>query len=56
MCGIYRITNQVNNKIYIGQSIYIEKRFINHKSTIYNIESESYEYPLYRAIRKYVRE
>ena len=30
---IYKITNIVNNKIYIGQTIQpIEKRFIQHKS------------------------
>lgn len=27
ICGIYKITNQVNGKCYIGQSINIEKRW-----------------------------
>lgn len=31
MTGIYKITNLVNNKIYIGQSICIEKRWEDHK-------------------------
>jgi group I intron endonuclease len=31
MIGIYKITNQVNNKCYIGQSTDIEKRFGEHK-------------------------
>lgn len=29
-CGIYSITNTVNNKIYIGQSMKIENRIKNH--------------------------
>lgn len=30
MVGIYKITNLVNNKVYIGQSINIEKRIKEH--------------------------
>ena len=30
-CGIYKITNLINNKIYIGQSINIEKRWACEK-------------------------
>ena len=30
MIGIYKITNEVNNKVYIGQSINIEKRVKEH--------------------------
>lgn len=33
-CGIYWITNLVNNKIYIGSSINIKKRFNQHKSNL----------------------
>lgn len=32
-CGIYKIQNLINNKIYIGQSINIEKRLSAHKSS-----------------------
>lgn len=32
MIGIYKITNLVNNKVYIGQSISIERRFKDHVS------------------------
>ena len=32
ICGIYKITNIINNKTYIGQSIDIRKRFIHHTS------------------------
>ena len=31
MTGIYQITNKVNGKFYIGQSIDIEERFLAHK-------------------------
>ena len=31
-CGIYAITNKKTGKMYIGQSIHIERRFIEHKS------------------------
>jgi len=53
MIGIYKITNQINNKSYIGQSKDIKKRLNKHKSTCFNPSDNHYEYPLYRAIRKY---
>jgi predicted GIY-YIG superfamily endonuclease len=31
-CGIYKITNNINKKIYIGCSVNIEHRWISHKS------------------------
>lgn len=51
--GIYKITNVINGKIYIGQSRCISKRWKNHKIAAYNSNDKGYEYPLYRAIRKY---
>lgn len=44
--GIYKITNNINNKCYIGQSRNIEKRWENHKYS-------NLDYPLYKAFRKY---
>jgi group I intron endonuclease len=48
MIGIYKITS-VNNKIYIGQSINIQKRFNNYKKLIHcNNQTK-----LYRSFLKY---
>ena len=49
MIGIYKITNLINNKCYIGQSIDINRRFSSHKS--YKLKNS--DYPLYQAFRKY---
>lgn len=48
MIGIYKITNKINNKCYVGQSVDIEKRWIHHKH-----DAMCLDLPLYRAIRKY---
>lgn len=53
MTGIYKITNKINNKSYIGQSKNIKYRWKNEKNDAYNSNSESYNYPLSRAFRKY---
>lgn len=53
MCGVYKITNLVNDKCYIGQSVNIEERWARHKNCAFNSNRKEYEYPLYRAIRKY---
>ena len=39
MIGIYKITNNINNNCYIGQSIHIEERWKEHKSK-YNWENQ----------------
>lgn len=51
MQGIYKITNKINQKCYIGKSKNITERWNYHK-TRYNDERE-YDKPLYRAFRKY---
>ena len=53
MIGIYKITNKCNNKCYIGQSTNIEKRWKNHLSVLNNSNDHCYNYPIYRAMRKY---
>lgn len=55
MIGIYKFTNKINGKSYIGQSTDIDKRRKIHIQRAYN-NSESnkeYEKAFYRAIRKY---
>lgn len=53
MIGIYKITNLTNGKSYIGQSNNIRLRWNKHRSVAFQPTSKGYDYPLYRAIRKY---
>lgn len=57
ICGIYKITNMVNGKVYIGQSIDIKRRWTQHKKIGHNLSEHKYERDydkvLYRAMRKY---
>jgi len=50
MVGIYKITNTLNNKCYIGQSIDIETRWLEH---IYESKTLRHKYKIYLAIKKY---
>lgn len=49
MIGIYKITNKINGKVYIGQSVDITTRW---KQEI-NAAKRGEQYPLCRALRKY---
>ena len=53
-CGIYKITNKINKKIYIGQSANIERRWQDH---IYASQHKTYyghiKSLLYPAMKKY---
>lgn len=51
--GIYSITNVINGKRYIGQSTNIKKRWNVHQNVYKNPKSKGYDYPIYKAIRKY---
>jgi group I intron endonuclease len=53
ICGIYKIQNLVNGKVYFGQSNNIKQRWNSHKNIAKNKYSKSYNYHLYRSIRKY---
>ena len=53
ICGIYKITNLVNGKVYIGQSVDIYKRWKSHKWSSYNKNCSDYDNILHRAFRKY---
>ena len=51
---IYKITNKINNKCYIGQTTKtLEERWTRHKKDAFNLKASNYEYPLYKAFRKY---
>lgn len=50
-CGIYKITNKENDKIYIGLSTNIEARWQEHLKKMNS--TEQYDKILYRAFRKY---
>lgn len=47
MIGIYKIQNLINGKVYIGQSVHIERRFREHK---YSDKNNSL---IHKAIKKY---
>lgn len=53
MIGIYKITNIINNKSYIGQSINIEKRIKEHFWKANCQKDISFNSILHQAIRKY---
>lgn len=49
--GIYKITNKINQKVYIGKSNNIENRWKYHQTRY--LQEKEYNKPLYRAFRKY---
>lgn len=53
MIGIYKVTNLINNKVYIGQSVHIETRWKSHQNDYNNINYSGYNTMFYNAIRKY---
>lgn len=53
---IYVYVNMYNGKRYIGQTNNIERRKREHRSYMDNKQSKNYNYPLYRAFRKYGEE
>ena len=48
-CGIYKIENLINGKVYIGKSIEIEKRWQKHLNAKDN-------FLIHKALRKYGKE
>ena len=53
MYSVYKITNLINNKSYIGSSIRVEQRWKEHINSSKNPNDPKYNYPLYKAFRKY---
>lgn len=51
---IYKITNTINNKCYIGQTTQgVERRWQEHKNASKNENGKNYKHPLYMAFRRY---
>ncbi len=50
---IYKYTNKINGKSYIGQTNNLQKRFNGHKSEAFNPNANGYNLPFHCAIRKY---
>ena len=53
MIGIYKITNLITKKIYIGQSVDIERRWKQHIESSKNPTNSSYYNQLYTDFRYY---
>lgn len=53
MIGIYKITNKINGKVYVGQSIDIEERWKQHEYKAFNINGNAYNSAIHQAFRKY---
>ena len=53
MCGIYLITNVKTHKVYVGQSVDIQRRWVEHQSRAFNPNNNCYHKPLYASIRKH---
>lgn len=46
MYQIYKITNKINNKAYIGSSIDVPRRWRHHIGASKNPKDHHYNYPL----------
>lgn len=49
MIGIYKYTNNINGKVYIGQSINLEQRKYAHKSSAFNEKANDYDSQFHQA-------
>lgn len=43
MIGVYKIKNKINNKIYVGESLNIERRWTEHITSLSNNKHHSYK-------------
>ena len=51
--GVYKITNKINGKCYIGSSINIKRRWESHKERDNNPKGKEYNKLLYKEMREY---
>lgn len=53
MFQVYKITNKINNLVYIGSSNEVERRWRQHKLASINENDHHYNYPLMEAFREF---
>lgn len=53
MYQVYKITNLLNNMVYIGSSVEVERRWRQHKQASMNENDHHYNYPLMEAFREF---
>lgn len=53
MSGVYKITNIITGEFYIGSSVNIRMRWLDHIKRYDNPNNKEYNKPLYIAFRKY---
>lgn len=53
ICGIYKFTNKVNGKVYIGQSVDVYTRKASHRHNCTKVGSSAYNTYFHAALRKY---
>lgn len=53
MIGIYKFVNVINQKVYVGQSVDIDRRVAQHKYSSFNENSCDYDTRFHQAIRKH---
>lgn len=53
ICGVYKIENEIDGKMYIGASTNIKKRWSNHKDRAFCPTDKEYNKVLYQAFREF---
>ena len=53
ICGIYKYENNINHKVYVGQSVDCQARYRMHKYMSLHQELKEYNLPIHKALAKY---